>query len=53
VFGRATVHEGRLVLHPMTVLYDRAVVLGRGRGRRVHEVHLSVEDLRSLRAGDA
>lgn len=53
VFGRATVHEGRLVLHPMTVLYDRAVVLGRGRRRRVHEVHLSVEDLSALRAGDA
>ncbi len=53
LFGRATVREARLVLHPMTLLYDRAVVLGRGRARRVHEVHLSVEDVRGLKVGDA
>lgn len=53
VFGRATAQAGRLVMHPMTVLFDRAVALGRGRGRRVHEVHLSVEDLKSVRADDA
>jgi len=52
IFGRATVREGKLVMQPMTLLYDRAVVLGRGRARRVHEVHLSVEDVRGMKADD-
>jgi hypothetical protein len=53
LFGRAAVSEGRLTFFPYTAVYNHAVVSSdRGR-RRVNELHLGLESLRGVTAGEA
>ncbi|MEL6177976.1 MAG: hypothetical protein AAFS10_03440 [Myxococcota bacterium] len=45
LFGRVTINQGQLKFFPMTAIYNNTVALRQG--PRVHEVHLSLEQVKS------